>query len=95
MALPFSVAISSLKTRQLGSSDGPCGRSELSHLQVYWISSHMVSEESRGRKDSVYDCLWSFFDFQLLVHDILSLFCSPLTVFTLCEPISCIDGDQQ
>lgn len=34
-------------------------------------------------------------DFQLLVYNVLSLLRSPLTVFTLCEPISCIDGDQQ
>lgn len=55
----------------------------------------MASEESRGGKDSVYGCLGTFFDFQLLVYNVLSLLRSPLTVFTLCEPISCIDGDKQ
>lgn len=66
VAIPFSVVISSLKTRQLGSWDGPCGRSEWSHLLAYWISSHMVSEESTGRKDSVYDCLGSFLWFSVV-----------------------------
>lgn len=48
--VPFSVEISSLKTRLLGNLDGPCGKFEGSHLLVYWISSRMVSEESRGKQ---------------------------------------------
>lgn len=70
---------------------------DLNDLICWRTGSHHIWSLKRAQEERIVSmtALGVSFDFQLLVHDILSLFRSPLTVFALCEPISCTDGDQQ